>query len=115
MELKPALRSLRSSCGSVASAVISRDGLVIAADMPEGVSMETFAIMCATLLGAASTANSELRVGTPHHVIVESDEAKMVVVGAGRKALIVAIIGKKADASLTIKKLDEMAETIKMI
>jgi len=39
----------------------------------------------------------------------------MVVVGAGRKALIVAIIGKKADASLTIKKLDEMAETIKMI
>ncbi len=115
MELKPALRSLRSSCGSMASAVISRDGLVIAADMPEGVSMETLAIMCATLLGAASTANTELHVGTPQHVIVESEEAKMVVVGAGRKALIVAVIGKKADAALATKKLDEMAETIKMI
>lgn len=115
MELKPALRSLRSSCGSMASAVISRDGLVIAADMPEGVSMETFAIMCATLLGAASTANSELRVGTPQHVVVESEEAKMVVVGAGRKALIVAVLSKKADPTSAIKKLDEMAETIKMI
>ncbi len=115
MELKPALRSLRGSCGSMASAVISRDGLVIAADMPEGVSMETLAIMCATLLGAASTANTELRVGTPQHVIVESDEAKMLVVGAGRKALIVAVIGKKADSNLAIRKLDEMAETIKMI
>jgi predicted regulator of Ras-like GTPase activity (Roadblock/LC7/MglB family) len=115
MELKPALRSLRQSCGATASAVISRDGLVIAADVPEGVSMETFGIMCATLLGAASTANSELRVGIPLHVTVESEDAKMVVVGAGRKALIVAVIGRKGDASIAIKKLDEIAETIKMI
>jgi uncharacterized protein len=115
MELKPALRSLRQSCGAMASAVLSRDGLVIAADLPEGVSMETFAIMCATLLGAASTANSELKVGTPKHVVVESEDAKMVIVGAGRKALIVAVVGRKADPSLALKKLDEMADTIKMI
>jgi len=115
MELKPALRALRQSCGATASAVISRDGLVIAADLPEGVSMETFAIMCATLLGAASTANSELRVGTPLHVIVESEDAKMVVVGAGRKALIVAVISKKSDTNVAVKMLDELADTIRLI
>lgn len=115
MELKPALRALRQSCGAIASAVISRDGLVIAADVPEGVSMETFAIMCATLIGAASTAHSELRIGTPLHVTVESEDAKMVVVGAGRKAIIVAVVGKKGDANLALKKLDELADTIKMI
>jgi hypothetical protein len=115
MELKPALRSLRQSCGAVASAVISRDGLVIAADLPEGVSMETFAIMCATLIGAASTAHSELRIGTPLHVVVESEDAKMVLVGAGRKALIVTVIGKKSDANVALKKLEELAETIRMI
>lgn len=115
MELKPALRSLRTSCGAMASAVISRDGLVIAADLPEGVSMETFSIMCATLLGAASTANSELRIGSPRHVVVESEEAKMVLVGAGRKALLVAVIGNKSDSGLAIKKLDEIADTIKLI
>jgi len=115
MELKPALRALRQSCGVIASAVISRDGLVIAADVPEGVSMETFAIMCATLLGAASTAHSELRIGTPNHVLVESEDAKMVVVGAGRKTLIVAVVGRKGDATLALKKLDELADTIKLI
>lgn len=115
MELKPALRSLRSTCGAIASAVLSRDGLVIAADLPEGVSMETFAIMCATLLGAASTAHSELRIGTPIHVIVDSEDAKMVLVGAGRKALLVAVIGKKGDVNLAIKKLDEIADTLKMM
>ncbi len=115
MELKPALRGLRASCGAMASAVVSRDGLVIAADLPEGVSMETFAIMCATLLGAASTANSELKVGIPQNVLVESEDAKMILVGAGRKALLVTVLGKKGDASLALKKLDEIADKLKPI
>jgi predicted regulator of Ras-like GTPase activity (Roadblock/LC7/MglB family) len=115
MELKPTLRSLRSNCGAIASAVISRDGLVIAADLPEGVSMETFAIMCATLVGAASTAHSELRIGTPVHVIVDSEDAKMVLVGAGRKALVVSVIGKKGDVNLALKKLDEIADTLRIM
>src|SRR5512136_2207845 len=115
MELKPALRELRQSCGAIASAVISRDGLIIAADVPEGVSKETFGIMCATLLGAASTAHSELRIGTPIHVTVESEDAKMIVVGAGRKALIVTVIGRKGNPALALKKLDDLSETLKMI
>lgn len=115
MELKPALRALRQSCGAIASAIISRDGLVIAADLPEGVSMDTFAIMCATLIGAASTANSELRVGTPQSVLVESEDSKMVVVGAGRKALIVTVLPSKADAAVAKKELLKLADTIKMI
>jgi uncharacterized protein len=115
MELKPALRALRQSNGAIASAVVSRDGLVIASDVPEGVSNETFGIMCATLLGAASTANSELRIGTPIHVTVETEDAKMLVVGAGRKALIVTVIGRKGDPVAAFKKLDEIADTLKMI
>lgn len=89
--------------------------MIIASDVPEGVSSETFAIMCATLLGAASTANSELRVGTPHNVVVESDDAKMVVVGAGRRTLIVTVLPSRGDVALAKKKLDELVETIKMI
>lgn len=113
MELKPALRGLRQSCGVIASAIISRDGLVIAADMPDGISVDTFAIMSATLLGAASTANSELRVGMPTSVVVESEDARLLIVGAGRKALVVAVLPKKADTALAVSKLTEIAETIK--
>ncbi len=115
MELKPALRALRQSCGSIASAIISRDGLVIAADLPDGVSMDTFSIMCATLIGAASTANSELRVGTPQSVLVESEDAKMLVVGAGRKALIVTVLPNRADAAVAKNELLKLADTIRMI
>ena len=114
-ELKPVLRDLRVSCGAIASAVISRDGLMIASDLPEGVSMETFAIMCATLLGAASTANSELHVGTPQSVIVESDGGRMILMGAGRKTLVVAVIGKRGDAKLALQKMESLAEMIRNI
>ncbi len=88
---------------------------MIASDLPEGVSMDTFAIMCATLLGAASTANSELRVGTPQSVLVESEDAKMVVVGAGRKALIVAVLPSRADPTSAKRELLKLADTIKLI
>ncbi len=115
MELKPALRNLRQSCGAIASAIISRDGLVIASDMPEGVSGDTFAIMSATLLGAASTANSELRIGMPVTVTVESDDARILIVGAGRKALLVCVLPRKADQTLATKKLQELADTFKAL
>jgi len=114
-ELKPSLRYLRQSCGAIASAVISRDGLMIASDLPDGVSMETFAIMCATLLGAASTANSELHVGTPQSVIVESEGARMILMGAGRKTLIVGVVGRRGDLKLAMQKMESLAETIKRI
>jgi len=99
----------------VSSAIISRDGLVIAADLPEGVSFDTFSIMCATLLGAASTANSELRVGTPQTIVVESEDSKLVVVGAGRKALVVAVLPSSGDESVAKRELLKLSDTIKLI
>lgn len=71
--------------------------------------------MCATLMGAASTANSELRVGTPVSVLVESEDSRMVVVGAGRRALIVAVLPNRGDAALARKEILKLADTVKMI
>jgi len=88
---------------------------VIAADLPEGVSFDTFSIMCATLLGAASTANSELRVGTPQTIVVESEDSKLVVVGAGRKALVVAVLPSSGDESAAKRELLKLSDTIKLI
>src|SRR2546425_5847416 len=77
MSLEKMLRQLRETCGSTASAVVSRDGLVIAEDMLEGVSRETFAIMCATILGAGMTAATELRVSPPTHIVLSTKETRI--------------------------------------
>jgi predicted regulator of Ras-like GTPase activity (Roadblock/LC7/MglB family) len=54
-------------------------------------------------------------VGTPTSVLVESEDAKMVAVGAGRKALVVTVLPSKGDAMLAKRELLKLAETIKMI
>jgi len=112
MELRGALRDLRTSLGATAVAVVSRDGLVVAADLPEGAYADTFAIMCATMLGAASTAHSELRAGMPERVIVESDETRTIILGAGRKALLVAVVHRGMDLQAAQRRMGELARTI---
>ena len=87
----------------------------MAGDIPQDISSETFGIMCATLLGAASTAHSELKTGTPNGVVVDSEDSTMILVGAGRKALIVAVIPHESDCNAARAKLEELAETIKLI
>ncbi len=91
MSLDRAIRQLRESVGSHAAAVVSRDGLVIAGDLPESISKETFAIMCATILGAGMTAATELRYTAPSHIVMSTKEARIHIFEAGPRALIVIV------------------------
>ena len=92
MPLERMLKELRESCGSQAAAVVSRDGLIVAADMPDNMSRETFAIMCATILGAGMTAATELRVSSPTHIVLTSKETRIHIIEAGPRALIVLVV-----------------------
>lgn len=106
------LNELRNE-GARSSAVISRDGLVIAADLDAGAYVETFAIMCATLMGAAVTANMELKRSVPEKVTVESSDGKMLILNAGRKAVVVTVIGTGADESVISRLMEKIAEHLK--
>lgn len=111
-ELKGMLKELRSD-GVKSSAIISRDGLVIAADMDTGTYVETFAIMCATLMGAAVTANMELKRGAPDKVTVESSDGKMLIVSAGRKAVVVSVIEGGVDEEHVTKQMEKIASSVR--
>lgn len=112
MELQNSLTDLRSEFGVVASAVLSRDGLLIASDIPEGITAETFTIMCATMMGAASTAHSELKVGQPQVMKVQSKEHEMFIVGAGRRALMVTVAKKGVDPEKLLTRLNSIIDTV---
>lgn len=46
---------------------------------------------------------------------MDSEDSTMILVGAGRKALIVAVMPREADCNAARAKLEELAETIKLI
>jgi len=109
------LRELKKVGGVEASAVVSRDGILMASDIPDDVHGETFAIMSATMLGAAITANSELRKKLPERIIVESSDGRTIVAGAGSKSLLVVSTRGSVEMPTVMKAIDSAAGKIQEI
>ena len=67
-----------------ASALISRDGICVAADLRKGVSPDRLAAMCATLLGLADTAVKELERGALQQVLLYGSEGILLLIQVGK-------------------------------
>ena len=91
-DIKKVIDDMKNRFQVMAAGYISRDGMPKYIDLPEGAYPETFSIMCATVMGAAGTAATELGQKTPGHVIVETGEIKIFIVSEAMKGLLVAAI-----------------------
>jgi predicted regulator of Ras-like GTPase activity (Roadblock/LC7/MglB family) len=111
--MEAALREMERSGGINASAIVSRDGLLMSSSMHTSVRAETFAAMSATMLGAAETASSELKKGVPDRVIVETKDGNLIVTGAGSKALLVALTAPQAMVGPILVNVGKAAEKVK--
>lgn len=107
------IRDLKTRIGALATALVSRDGLVLYADVPAGVYTETFAIMCATILGAAATANTELNRSPPERIVIEGNDSKTIIVGSGKKALLVAVVDQSVDTTKVLAEVIKVADLVK--
>jgi len=112
-QLEKILKDLKAAGDIEASAIVSRDGLLIAADISQNVNAEAFAAMTATMLGAAETATSELGKGIPDRVIVEGKEGKIIATGAGPKALLVVMTTPRANLGLVLLEMSKASEKVK--
>ena len=86
------VRVLMDVTRAEAVAVINRDGGIVAAQLPQSISQETFSIMCAAILGAGMTAATELGHSAPHRVLLESDDATVFIQEVGRRAMVVLVV-----------------------
>jgi len=113
--LREILMELNRSAGVYASALVSRDGLLVASVMPEDVDAEAFAAMTATMLGAAETAFSELKRGVAERVIVEGSRAKIVAMGAGKDLILVSMSEPTATLGLILHQMGKSVEKVKKV
>jgi predicted regulator of Ras-like GTPase activity (Roadblock/LC7/MglB family) len=90
------LSDLKRAGGIRALAVVSREGILVASDIPGDVHPETFAAMSAVMLSAAETAYLEIYHAIPERLIVETDEGKLIIVGAGDRSMLVTLAEAKA-------------------
>ncbi len=106
------LRELKSVGGIQSSAVVTRDGLLVASDVSPDVDAETFVAMSASMVGSAETAVTEVKGGTAMRVIVESENSKLIALGAGPKVLLVVLTIREVPLGLVLLKIGEAARKI---
>lgn len=111
--LDTVLKELERAGGITASAVVSRDGLLMSSSITGDVRAETFAAMSATMYGAAETAVSELKKGVPERVVIESKDSKLIASGAGPKALLVVMTEANVGLGLVLVNMSKAADKIK--
>ncbi len=111
-ELESLLAELRKVGDIEASAIVRRDGLMVASDMPNYVDARTIAAMTAALVGTGETSVSELKLGEFGQAIVESAEGKLVAMGAGSQAILACLVGKEANLGLVLISMEKSAKVI---
>lgn len=98
--------------GLLGMALVSRDGIPVLSRFTRQFDQKAFSIlvesaMVATLTGAAEEAMDELEGGPVRRVSVETDELRMVVVGANADLLLVAM----SEDSMPVSELNELLDT----
>ena len=91
-QIKEALAAFTQHHQGVHYALVSREGLPVASKLPPAVHEETFAIMSATMLGAASTVNNELKGDEPDFISVKSGQFETFLAGVTKDLLVVLIV-----------------------
>ena len=112
-KLTKILQKLMSSGNVEGAAVITRDGLLIASELSEGIDGDTFAAMSATMAGAAETAIQELKKTSADRIIVESKNTKLITVGAGEQAILACIVNPDAKLGLILMEMKKAVDDIK--
>ncbi|MDI6855649.1 MAG: roadblock/LC7 domain-containing protein [Candidatus Thermoplasmatota archaeon] len=114
-KLQRELKKLATIEGIVGSAIIARNGLIIAEELPEGVDERRVGAMAATLVASIETLASTIGKGVPKRVEAELERSSIIVSRLGHRALLLAILAPNANLELinsklelTIKELNEL-------
>ncbi|UCE72978.1 MAG: roadblock/LC7 domain-containing protein [Methanomassiliicoccales archaeon] len=112
-ELKSILNDMRTEQEIEICAVISRNGIPLAYELPEGVHIDAFSTLSATILGASEVIYSGLRKKIPEHVLITSNGTNYIALGVGPKALLVAM--SSMESEVLTSNVREAAEKIKEV
>jgi len=97
------------------AAVVRRDGLVVTHTLPDGVDPKLVAAMTAAIVGTSEMATIQLAQGRFIRAIIESDDGKLLSVGAGEEALLVALVYDDANLGLVLMAMERAAKQVEAI
>ncbi len=110
--LQAAMMDLRKVPGVTAVGIVRRDGFIIDDMLPHSLDRRQLAAMAAAIVGTAEMALDELGHGTFRESVVEAEGGKIISMGAGPEALLVAVVRADANLGLTLVTMEEQATKV---
>lgn len=110
------LKQLHAALADIeASAVVSVDGLAIAAVLPQGVEEDRVAAMSAAMLSLGERIASELGRSTLEQVYVKGVKGYIILMSIGDNAVLTSIANEQAKLGLIFLEMRRAAEDLKKI
>ncbi len=107
------LSDLNSSSGDIeASAVVSRDGLIMSSLLPNTIDEDRIAAMSAALLALGERTAKELNRGKLDQILVHGQEGYVIVSDAGAEAVLTVSTKKGAKLGLVFLDISRAAKEI---
>src|SRR6266511_1102 len=90
-------------------------GLVVTHTLPDGVDPKIVAAMTAAIVGTSEMATIQLSQGRFVRAIVESEQGKLLSLGAGEEAFLVALVYDDANLGLVLMAMERAAKQVEEI
>ncbi|MCX8174159.1 MAG: roadblock/LC7 domain-containing protein [Thermoplasmata archaeon] len=114
-DLYELLAAMQAKCGYDGAAVLKKDGTLLASYLPSCANPDVFSIMSATMIGAAETAKTELKISNNLEEIKVKAGSKVISAKEINKELLfVCLSTNSCDEQLKIA-LPDLLEEIKRI
>src|SRR5439155_1329536 len=113
--LQAILTELRRLPAVLGATIARRDGILIAHALPKRVDPKMVAAMTAAIVGTSEMATIQLDQGRFVRAIIESDEGKLLSLGAGEEALLVALVYEDANLGLVLLAMERAAKQVEKI
>src|SRR2546425_75105 len=113
--LQAILMELRRLPAVLGATIARRDGILIAHALPKTMDPKKIAAMAAAIVGTSEMAVIQLAQGRFVRAIIESDEGKLLSLGAGDEALLVALVYDDANLGLVLLAMERAAKQVEKI
>lgn len=115
-KVRSLLRNLHASLEEVeASAVVSRDGIMIASLLGASSDKDRFGAMCASLLALADRAGKEVDRGRLRQVILDGTSGPMLLTQAGDSAVLAVAASSQANLGRLILETRKVSSELTML
>lgn len=109
------LEKLEGISDIIGTALVNRNGLLIASKLPRDIDDRKFCAMAATMFGAIETAASTIGSKFVDNLTVEFNDFQLIIMGADEQLILVSLLNLNTNLGLIFIEIEETIKNLKKI